>query len=703
MVVWKWIGLLTASLFVCTRTQVAAASNLKGLQREPGSYYQNLLASWCQLHPGVRTYMRSTYDRSGGNEGADASHFLYQTRALSIPLDIAGDGVLLFARFNHWHGSPWMLNLDGKTETIAETSAPPRSGPPRFEGDKRFSPPLALTWNQTMGADVSWVPLPFRKNLRLGYTHTHYGTGYFIYQLFANPRHELIGPRGLATLLSKAGVDLTAGQHSLRSFRGSLALRSTRTIFAQHRSAGEIRLLQLEAPQREWRTLEHARLVIRWDQRATASVDAPIGLFFGAGSLFNRDHKEYLVKALPMNVIFRKGRILLRCFFPMPFFRSASIQVQTQGPVHLSWTIKTGALIHPRKAAYFHATYHDFPKPELGHDLVLLNTKNLEGSRFWSGQFVGTSLIFSHHAVFSGLEGDPRFFFDDSNSPQGYGTGTEEWSCGGDYWGERTTSLPLAGHPVGAPDGGNATEADDKIESSYRFLLSDLMPFGRNATICLEHGGTNESPEHYESVTYWYGLPRCTLAFTGQLKVGERSSEQAHGYLSSKSSAPYTINSRYELGVDHLYGRETFPAHREMGRVMHGSTEFTAGVRPENRGLLLRRKLDYKFADQRARVYVRRVGSRKWGFAGIWYLAGSNTCVYSNSADELGEAQHVVETSNRRFREDEFLVPANLTSGARHVRIRIVYDPVLRPLYPGGPILPHGWSEIRYRIYSFVP
>lgn len=33
---------------------------------------------------GVRAYMRSTYDRSGGNENADASHFLYQEAMISM-------------------------------------------------------------------------------------------------------------------------------------------------------------------------------------------------------------------------------------------------------------------------------------------------------------------------------------------------------------------------------------------------------------------------------------------------------------------------------------------------------------------------------------------------------------------------------------------------------------------------------------------
>jgi hypothetical protein len=66
---------------------------------------------------------------------------------------------------------------------------------------------------------------------------------------------------------------------------------------------------------------------------------------------------------------------------------------------------------------------------------VLLDTREAEGSYDWSGQLVGTSWIFSHRAEFTTLEGDPRFFFDDSQTPQAQGTGTEEWGGGGDYWG----------------------------------------------------------------------------------------------------------------------------------------------------------------------------------------------------------------------------------------------------------------------------
>src|SRR5262249_33378148 len=162
--------------------------------------------------------------------------------------------------------------------------------------------------------------------------------------------------------------------------------------------------------------------------------------------LYNRDAQEYLVKAFPVHVRDDGKRVHLACYFPMPFFRSAHIELV--GPEaaigEVLWSVRytpyEGPATHVR---YVHATYDDHPKPELGQDLVLLDTRKVEGSEDWSGQLVGTSFIFSHQAVLNTLEGDPRFFFDDSLTPQAQGTGTEEWGGGGDYWGGRTMTLPF--------------------------------------------------------------------------------------------------------------------------------------------------------------------------------------------------------------------------------------------------------------------
>ncbi len=329
----------------------------------------------------------------------------------------------------------------------------------------------------------------------------------------------------------------------------------------------------------------------------------------------------------------------------------------------------------------------------------------------WSGSLVGTSFIFSDLANLRTLEGDPRFFFDDSRTPQVQGTGTEEWGGGGDYWGGATMTLPFAGHPTGARTAKEARDAEDQIESAYRFLLADLMPFGKNALIQLEHGGTDESTEHYRTVAYWYGLPAASLVRTDSLKVGDPKSEVRHKYVSPDASLPYEITSIYEVGVDRFHGAVVVPPETDTGRKTTGMSEFTLAIDPANVGVMLRRKLDYSFPNQRAKVWIadaskpeaQASGERTaWQPAGVWYLAGANTCVYSNPKDELGPVQHVVRTSNRRFRDDEFLLPLELTKGRSAIRVRVAFTPVHIPLYPGRAEAELAWSEIRYDAYSYV-
>ena len=68
----------------------------------------------------------------------------------------------------------------------------------------------------------------------------------------------------------------------------------------------------------------------------------------------------------------------------------------------------------------------------------------------------------------------------------------------------------------------------------------------------------------------------------------------------------------------------------------------------------------------------------------------------------LGATQHNAQTSNRRFRDDEFLVPRDLTQGRSAIRVRVQFTPVNIPLFPGRSLDEQGWSEIRYDAYCFV-
>jgi hypothetical protein len=700
----------------------SAAAQPPAIPVGPDAY--RLWERWPYQRIGARAYMRSTYDRSGGNERADASHFLYQEADdFNVTLDVQSPGVLYFVRYNHWHGSPWHYEVDHKDHIVQETSTVDPLHPTNgsvFLPERLFPKPLAWTWADTKGADLSWVPIGFTQSFRMAYSRTFYGTGYYIYHQFvdgAKLSRAITSWNGntppdtdVLDLVNRAGSDLApSGTGGIREQSGRIQLPASQTIAVWTDAHGPsmVRALEFSVPRGQALAFSKARLRVTWDGRNSASIDSPISQFYGAGTLYNRDNREYLVKSFPMVVRYSPDRVYLSCYFPMPFFRSARVELTgADVPIaDVEWKVRSAPYRDPANfVGYFHATYRDHPAPEPGKDLVLLDTTRTEGGGDWSGQFVGTSFIFSHAAVLNTLEGDPRFFFDDSRTPQAQGTGTEEWGGGGDYWGGENMTLPFAGHPTGAKNAQTAINEEDKIESAYRFLLADLMPFGKNARIQLEHGSVNESTQHYETVTYWYGLPAPSLVRTDELIVGDPASERRHRYVSPNASAPYEIASRYELGPDTLQGREIYPAETARGRTTKTTSEFTLQIDPHNLGVMLRRKLDYSFPNQRAEVFVAGAesGQPSWKSAGVWYLAGSNTSVFSSPGQELGATQHVVQTSNRRFRDDEFLLPLALTQGRKVIRVRVKFTPVTVPLYPGYPLPELGWSEMRYTAYSFV-
>jgi hypothetical protein len=692
---------------------------------------------WAYQRIGERAYMRSTYDRSGGNAFGDGSHFLYQLADdFNVTLDVQGSGVLYFARYNHWHGSPWHYEVDRVDHIVQETSTGDPLHPAadsHFLPERAFPQPLAITWSQTHGADLSWVPIGFTQSFRMAYSRTFYGTGYYIYHQFVDgtPLSRPItawdegsaADPAMARVLQSAGTDIAppAGSPGIDQASGHLDLPAGAAVqlWTDTHGPAMLRALEFSVPRSQALAFSAARLKVTWDNRPAPSIDAPIALFYGAGLLYNRDNREYLVRSLPMVIRYGADRVYLSTYFPMPYFRSARIELlgaSAAGITDVQWSLRYARYKDPpNDVGYFHATYADHPHPTAGYDLVLLDTRQAEGGGDWSGQLVGTSIVFSHDAVLGTLEGDPRFFFDDSQTPQAQGTGTEEWCGGGDYWGGENSTLPLAGHPIGARSARAAVSAEDKVESAYRFLLADLMPFGNRALIRLEHGGEDESIEHYETVTYWYGLPAPSLIKTDELAVGDEASEAAHHYRSADASAPYALTSRYEWGVDTLQGVEIFPATSDRGRSMTGTSEFTLQLEPANLGVMLRRKLDYSFPNQRAEVFVSDAAGAdsSWRAAGVWYLAGSNTTVFSRGGDhgyyrylpgsgELGATEHIIETSNRRFRDDEFLLPRALTQGRRAIRIRIRFMPVSIPLFPGQALHELAWSEMRYTAYSIV-
>lgn len=345
---------------------------------------------WAYLRIGQRAYMTCTYDRSGGNETADASHFLYQIDdEHNVSMDVMGPGILEFARYNHWHGSPWHYIVDGNDYVLKETStADPNSPVPDsvFIPEKQFPNPLTWTWSHTKGADLMWVPIPFEKSFTMAYGRTHYGTGYYIYHKFVpgikNLSREIkswttndIPPQEVLDLLKRSGEDIAPKDITEVSGIEKLEPGITKLLVKIEKAPSTIRAIKFTVPKDQADAFSKAFLRITWDDARHPSVDAPVGLFFGAGSLYNRENREYLVKAFPVNIRFSEDSVHFSMYFPMPFMRSAKIElIETEGKNvdGIKWSVRYEPYNDPANwVGNFHATYKDHGEPEPGKDLPI--------------------------------------------------------------------------------------------------------------------------------------------------------------------------------------------------------------------------------------------------------------------------------------------------------------------------------------------
>ena len=277
---------------------------------------------WAYQRIGMRAYMRSTYDRSGGND--DPSHFLYQLADdNNVSLDVQGEGILCFARYNHWHGSPWHYVVDGTEHLIQETSTADPTKPARnsaFLPEKIFTEPLAYTWAATKGADLIWTPIGFEHSFRMGYSRTHYGTGYYIYDQFVKGtplsqpikawNGEAPPDNGAVEILKSAGTDI-APSTGLTKADGEVVLGKDATVVLPKivpPGPSMLRALEFSAPREQAVALGKAKLRVTWDDEAHPSIDAPLALFFGAGYLLQSRRAR-----IPGEVAARDGSFRRRC------------------------------------------------------------------------------------------------------------------------------------------------------------------------------------------------------------------------------------------------------------------------------------------------------------------------------------------------------------------------------------------------------
>ena len=240
-------------------------------------------------------------------------------------------------------------------------------------------------------------------------------------------------------------------------------------------------------------------LRIYWDGETNASVECPIGDFFGLGMGVDK-----AFTSLPVRVSSDgRGR---NCYWPMPFRKSARVVVVNEGNepcnafyYYIDWQ-KLPSL--PKDSAYFHAMYRQEFPCVMGQNYLIADIAG-------RGQYVGTVLsVYMTSPGWFG-EGNDFFYIDGEQNPSLRGTGTEDYFCDG--WGFREQSGPFYGTPLW--EGYNTGDRG----SAYRWHIADPVTFKKSLRVEIQHQGSQKFPDGtstgfierddlFSSVAFWYQI-----------------------------------------------------------------------------------------------------------------------------------------------------------------------------------------------------
>jgi hypothetical protein len=253
----------------------------------------------------------------------------------------------------------------------------------------------------------------------------------------------------------------------------------------------------------------HSELVLRiyWDGAAEPAVESPVGDFFAAGFGQRAEVNSAVVQV--------EGGDSYNCYWPMPFHKSARIEIENQGAKPLNSFyyqidyLKEEALLPD--TPYFCAQYRqEFPVGS-GRDYLILDAVG-------RGHYVGTVLSARARSPMWFGEGDDKFYIDGEKTPSLWGTGTEDYV--GNAWGMGTGTYLYYGVPI--------LEGEwDMVgwrTTVYRWHLPEPIRFTKSLRVEIEdagwiskdelkegvHEGFVERNDDFASVAFWYqvGQPK---------------------------------------------------------------------------------------------------------------------------------------------------------------------------------------------------
>jgi len=620
------------------------------------------------LSADTQSLQLSSFDRSGGNYDISTGNkngnggCLASGGAGCVVAEDRGAGEIDSIWFTRDGGNVTALgniriDLDGHPVIDAplQSLVDGALGPP-------FVWPLVANATQSPGGVYIKVPMPYRQSMRISVA-SHLEYYHVDYRRFstadgvntfspADPALDV-----LATFRAAGAVDPKPAALKATHDRRVNQIPATSGLqIAESTGSGSISGLRLRLPPPVDRLLAGLRLQIEFDGRTM--VDSPLGEFFGAG--LGADNVASLMFAtIPQP----DGSSSLAAWWPMPFAHTAIVTlVNTTNGLITGIDSDVAFTPDPRwapalasgRAGYFTARSHAGPTT-LGQDWIFADEHG-------HGKFVGVSHTirgsriktdFGDDAPYF-LEGAERVYTDGSESPQWYGTGTEDLYEGGWYFHNGTIySDPLTGQPDQRTATGGCA---DYCVAVYRLMLADAIDYHSSIRFGIEHGKRNMVQPDYSSTAFLYTQPNDTTIPGDEVNPSDPVSRLLHGYADGPFDAATT-----ELLVSEYEGSDDTRAIPGLVSAVHNAITFHILISPDNHGILLRRTSDQSAGYQSAEVAVDGTP------VGIWLEPRSN--------------------SAHRWLDDTYLVPDRLTAGKNLVTVSLTPTPDTPP-----------WTASRYNI-----
>lgn len=296
-------------------------------------------------------------------------------------------------------------------------------------------------------------------------------------------------------------------------------------VLADIKGAGVIKHIWFTFDARDPMFRRKAVLKMYWDNEEHPSVEVPIGDFFGQGW-----GEKYNWVSLPLAASPRDGQAL-NCYFPMPFAKSARIEVLNETEIDVG-------------AFYYYIDYELFPDDRALYAAYGVKEDGSEALAYfhaWWNREVTTP-----EPAYGGIENEwgtlgptPNNptdaynyllieaegrghvvgvnLFIDCPSPIWYGEGDDMWLIDGEQW-------PGSLHGTGTEDFFNTSWSPNEVylhpyfgyakvprifgwmgrTHAYRFLLEDPIRFQKSIRGSIEHGHANNLTLDMSSVVYWY-------------------------------------------------------------------------------------------------------------------------------------------------------------------------------------------------------